>query len=117
MAGNSVYIGPTTFTVGVPYDPNYNGIAWSQPAGPGTTVYPQQVTGGGPIDLKPTTELSGFFSYSCSHVVNSPMIFRDVDLSTGKQVVLVCCPQCSTVQRSMTPEEFADPIGNAITIP
>lgn len=111
------YIGPNNFIIGTPYDPNYNGIAWKQPGGPNTPVYPQQVTGGGPISTTPTTELSGYFSYNCSHQVNSPVIFWDVDLSTGDQVVLVACPVCSTVQRSMTPAEFADPIGSATIVP
>jgi hypothetical protein len=114
MAGNSVYIGPVNFVVGTMYQPP---PGFSQPGGPGTTVYPQQVTGGAPIDLKPTTELSGFFSYSCGHQVNFPMIFWDVDLSTGERVALVTCPLCTCIQRTMTPEEFADPIGSAIIIP
>ena len=108
------YVGPNTFTIGAMYDPP---PGFTQPDGVGTQVFPAQVTGGGPISIEPTTEQSGFFSYGCSHQVNSPKIFWDVDMSTGEQVVLVTCPLCTYVQRTMTPEEFADPIGSAIIVP
>jgi hypothetical protein len=115
MAGNPIFIGENNFTIGALYDPP---PGFSQPGGVGTTVYPQQVTGGGPISLTPVTEMSGYFSFGCGHVTNSPMIFRDFDLATGMSAALICCSLCHYLQRVVEPyEEIYDPIANAVIVP
>lgn len=89
------------------YYPGGYGGYWKQPI-PGGLVYPQQVTGG--FDLlstRPFSELSGQYLCSCGHSVNMVKVERDIDVTTGMSVALLCCPSCSTVQRVISPFEDA----------
>lgn len=67
--------------IGSLYNPRQSGIPWSQPNGPGTTVYPQQQIGT-PFTAYPVSgwvwaENSGIWVSGCGHWQNEPMIFQD----------------------------------------
>jgi hypothetical protein len=94
--------------VGAVYDPKYNSVAWSQPGGPGTQVFPAQVTGG--FDLLsnvPFNERTGQYTGTCQHSFNECAVFRDYDYTNNVSVALLCCPVCSCVQRTLEPYEAA----------
>lgn len=99
--------------VGALYVPNYNNVAWSQPGGAGTPVYPQQVTGGfNLLATKPFNELTGQYIGVCGHSFNMCTVFRDIDVNTGESMALLCCPSCSCVQRTISP--FSDAVSNGL---
>jgi hypothetical protein len=69
--------------VGTLYNPKQSGIAWSQPGGPGTTVFPQEQVNV-PFAAYPTggqlwAENSGIWVAGCGHWQNEPMIWQDFD--------------------------------------
>lgn len=108
------------WTVGAIYIPGFNGVKWSQPGGIGTPVFPQAVTGG--FDLlstRPFNELTSQYIGVCGHPFNSCMVFRDIDVNTGQSVALLCCPSCTTVQRTISPyqDALSNGLQNAILYP
>lgn len=106
--------------VGTVYIPNYNGIPWTQPGGPGTTVFPQQQSNpwaNYPVAGQFFIEASGLWTVGCGHWVDYPYVWRDYDACTGESCAIVSCPICSYIQYLMEPyEAFDDPLTNAITI-
>jgi len=105
---------------GTLYIQNFNGIAWAQPGGPNTPVYPQQQIGV-QYQFEPTpgsiiwSENSGLWSFSCSHWAMEPMIFQDFDEMLGVSVAVITCPICTCVSRYQSPyssihDVFAYPI-------
>jgi hypothetical protein len=69
--------------IGTLYNPRQSDIAWSQPGGPGTTVFPQEQVNV-PFTAYPTggqlwAENSGIWVAGCGHWQNEPMIWQDFD--------------------------------------
>ena len=105
--------------VGEIYVKNYNGIPWSQPGGPFTPVFPQQVTGNSNLlSVTPFNELTGVYMGNCNHSFDQVVVFRDYDYTQSSSVALLSCPLCSTVQRVIEPyEAIQDPLINAVLYP
>jgi len=83
------------------------GVAWKQPGGVGTLVYPQQVTGVDYFSTKPFSELSGMMSSPCGHYMNAPLVQREYDYTTNQSVALLCCQLCGYVVWTISPFEAA----------
>lgn len=92
-----------------------NGL-FKQPGGPNTPVYPQQVTSTDYFAVTPFSELTGMFSCGCSHFCNYPMMYREIDATTGDAVMLICCPICSFIQYSQPYEQALDTVLQPITV-
>lgn len=96
-----------TLTVGTLYRANYNGTAWSQPGGPGTTVYPQQ--NDGPFTNYPVPGQfiieagESLWRAACGHGFDYPVVFKDFDDATGLSAAVVACPLCSLITRLIEP--------------
>lgn len=108
--------------IGALYIPNWNGIAWSQPNGFGTTVYPQEQIGtpfaAYPVVGEIWAENSGLWVLGCGHWENAVIIFRDYDEMLGSSAALVCCALCTYIQRIIEPyEEFTNPMAFPVVIP
>lgn len=82
-------------------------IAWSQPGGPGTRVFPQQQTGQDYFSTKPFSELSGVFVSPCGHYQDNPTIQREYDYDTNQSCALVQCSLCGYVAYVIEPFEDA----------
>ena len=96
------------WTIGLQYDPKWNNIAWKQPGGVGTKVYPQQVSGNSNLlSVEPFSEVTGVYFFGCGHSVNQSLVIRDWDYNTGTSVALIACPTCSYVQSTVEPYELA----------
>lgn len=91
------------------YIPNYNGIAWTQPGGPNTKVFPAQ--NDGPFLQYPTP--GQFISEAgealwrgpCGHGWDTFQIWKDFDDLTGQSVAIVACPICSISLHYVEPYE------------
>ena len=107
--------------VGSLYIQNYNGIAWSQPGGIGTTVYPQQNTGsfgypGNQILMQEPGQ--GLWTAGCGHWYDCLQVFKDIDVCTNQNIALFCCPLCSYIIRAVEPfDSIYDPVSSYILIP
>jgi hypothetical protein len=84
-----------------------NGIAWQQPGGVGTQVFPAQQTGSDYFSVKPFSELSGVFAVGCGHFCNYPLIQQEWDYETNSSVALIQCPLCGFVSYTLEPFEAA----------
>jgi hypothetical protein len=95
--------------IGSLYYPNFNHIAWSQPGGYGTTVFPQQLIGipfeAYPVPGQIWAENSGLWVLGCGHWQNQMRVFRDYDAETGMSAAILCCSLCTYVQRIQEPYE------------
>lgn len=100
----------TQSQVGTLYIPRYNNIAWTQPLGPGTTVYPQQNNGAFanyPIPGLTFVEAGcSLWLFGCGHGADVIKVFRDYDASTGTSAAVCCCPMCSYLSRIIEPYEM-----------
>lgn len=97
-----------TWQVGALYPPGgRNNVAWSQPGGVGTQVFPQQQTGVDYFAVTPFSELTGMMSSGCGHFLMTPLIQREYDYDTEKSVALLCCPLCGYVNSYLEPFEAA----------
>jgi hypothetical protein len=107
--------------IGTIYVPGWMGIAWSQPGGPGTQVFPAENTGpftAYPVGGQLFAENSGLWFFGCQHSVMLPMIFRDYDSVTLMSAAMICCPICTYLQRVQEPyESIDDPMRYPIVIP
>lgn len=108
--------------VGSLYQRNYNGTAWSQPGGPGTTVFPQQQINvpfaAYPVPGQVWMENSGLWNSPCGHWFNAPRIQMDHDDMLGQSAALVLCPLCSYIIRIIEPfSAIDDVISNPVIIP
>ena len=112
-------LGVNDWQLGTLYYKNFNNVAWSQPGGPYTKVFPQQVTGNSNLlTTEPFNELTGMFLFGCGHSVNQVLLEMDFDIPTQSQVALICCPTCSYVSRVINPWIQAyNPITAAILTP
>lgn len=92
--------------VGLQYDPTWNNVAWSQPGGPSTIVFPQQENSpwlNYPVPGQWFVELTGLWVSGCGHWQDFPLIIEDFDCTTGKSVALVCCSLCSYLNYVIEP--------------
>lgn len=111
----------SSFVIGSLYIKNNNGIAWSQPGGPGTTVYPQQNDGsfGYPGNFILMQEQgSGLWVSGCSHWWDCMSVYKDYDTVSQKSAAIFCCPLCGYLIRVVEPYELIEnPVQYAILIP
>jgi hypothetical protein len=110
----------SSFVIGSLYVQNWNGVTWSQPSGPGTTVYPQQNTGsfGYPANQLLMQEPGqGLWVSSCGHWLDAWQIFRDYDTVAEQSVAIIACPICSNIQQVLSPfESIYDAIQHPIIV-
>jgi hypothetical protein len=91
------------------YQSPFNYILWTQPGGPGTTVYPQQENAIYDPPQNPIppgiffSESSGLWFAGCGHNYDALHIFMDYDTDTGTQAAVGCCPLCSYIQLVISP--------------
>ena len=98
--------------IGSLYISDWNGIAWSQPGGVGTKVFP--TLGDGPFTAYPVP--GQFYSPSsqalwilpCGHGVDFPMAFRDYDNVNQSSVCVLCCSICTYILKYIEPYENID---------
>lgn len=89
----------------------YGQLYWTQPGGPGTTVFPQQ---------QPAEKVA-MFVLGCGHWVNSfevrIMAYQPPSQPLDK-AAYVLCPLCGFVNRIIYPSSLLyDPIANYIVLP
>jgi hypothetical protein len=99
--------------LGTLYIPNYHGIAWSQPGGPFTTVYPQEENApyNPPQNPIPPGQFfcetgSALWIVGCGHGVDEPHVWRDFNTDTNTSCAVIGCNLCSFVQSILTPYEI-----------
>ena len=80
-----------------------NGVAWQQPGGIGTQVFPAPVVSVAYFEVTPFSELSGVFRPGCGHSVNMPLIQQEWDYVNNVSVALCCCPECGFVCYTLSP--------------
>jgi hypothetical protein len=91
------------------YNPKWNNIAWTQPGGVGTQVFPAQ--NNGPFTNYPVP--GQFFGESgqalwragCQHGFDDFQVFRDYDSSTSMSAAIQCCPICTFIIAIIEPYE------------
>jgi hypothetical protein len=107
-----------TWSIGTFYiKPNGPNGYWTQPGGPGTTVFPQQVRANSDqLSIEPYSELTGTYMGSCNHSFNQCAVYTDWDYDTSMSVALICCPICSVVFRTIEPASDALGPSNAATL-
>jgi len=97
--------------IGTLYIPNYHGIAWTQPGGPGTTVYPTQGDGPWlqyPVSgqfLAPSSE--ALWHPGCGHGIDFFTVLRDFDLINDMSAAVIICGICSYLIQLIEPYENA----------
>jgi len=99
---------PSSFVVGSLYQPRWNGIAWSQPGGVGTQVFPTQNVGNFqayPVSGQMWAE-TGLWTSPCLHWFDSFLIQRDFDEGTQMSVAIQMCPICSLIIRIYEPYDL-----------
>ena len=108
--------------IGTLYNPPGDAIpgtlasVWSQPGGPGTTVYPQPQDSA-PGFMEPPIIPTGMYAFLCRHIFNLPAVFEAYDDETGQQAAIICCPVCTLVQAIIIPYElFEDYSANPIIV-
>lgn len=102
-------------SVGSLYIDNFNNIAWTQPGGSGTTVYPQQNDGVMTTYPVPGQWISeageALWRAGCGHGFDAFMVWKDRDDTENLSAAVVCCPLCSYIIRVIEPYElWTDPI-------
>lgn len=100
-------------SVGLQLYPQYNGIAWSQPGGKGTQVFPAQARNA-PFTAFPVpgqvideVGMSLWNVWGCGHGSDVLRLFKDFDNVAGVSAGCVCCPICSYIQFLIEPYENA----------
>lgn len=86
--------------------PDWNGIAWVQSGGPGTTVLPGPNDGpfGYPVPGVNMQESgSGLWPSVCGHWLDTWEIFMGYDEVSNQNAAIVACPVCSCVNRIIIP--------------
>jgi len=105
--------GVSQASVGTLLYPNYNNIAWSQPAGKNGQVFPTQANNT-PFTAFPVpgmvideVGMSLWPVWGCGHGTDVARIFKDFDTDTQTQCAVIACPLCSYVQYLISPYENA----------
>jgi len=100
--------------IGALYYPNYHNIAWSQPGGTGTKVFPAQ--NDGPMTAYPVPGQfiieagEALWRAGCGHGFDEFQVFRDYDDVTMKSAAIQCCPICSYIVAILEPYEVIDDV-------
>lgn len=102
-------VGSCTPAIGSLYYPRWNNIAWSQPGGVGTEVFPQQ--NNGPFTAYPVP--GQFFGESsqalwragCGHGFDAFEVFRDFNVCTNQSCAIQTCPICTFIVNVISPYE------------
>lgn len=94
---------------------------YTQPAGPGTKVFPSQRDSVPWVDYPVVglilNEFNPWWVPSCLHAIQFPALIQEWDYDTNQSVMLVCCSICSLVQRTIIPAaEAYNPVQNAIIV-
>jgi hypothetical protein len=110
---------PSTANIGSLYQPNYNGIHWTQPGGQGTQVFPAQADGQPFVNYPVPGQIfieagSALWRAGCAHGFDCVRLVKDYDPTTGKHCCLVLCPICSYIINLIEPFDDAI-ISNAMT--
>jgi amino acid permease len=92
--------------------PNGPNGSFRQPGGPGTQVFPAQVTSVDYFAVTPFSELSGIQVAGCGHYQDYPTLQNEYDEDTGEKVVLIICSVCSYIQYATTPENAYSTVFN-----
>jgi hypothetical protein len=94
-----------------PYAPD-QGPVWTQPDGPGTTVFPQQAFG----------ERVALFTFGCGHWSNHFDVHKNnfnppsYDASYTVVSAFLCCPLCSYIQQIISPYDQIYDLSNYILL-
>ena len=99
--------------VGALYNSRWNNIAWTQPSGPGSQVFPTQNVGPWltfPVPGQFWAE-TGLWTAGCQHWFDDWQIFRDYDDSTHKSAAIQCCPICTYIIAIIEPFELTETKG------
>ena len=75
---------------------------------------PVQSKGGGPLYSPLPDEETGKFSFGCAHWANHIDVRRQAVNCTPS--ILLTCPVCGWLQRTMTVADFYDQVNNAVTV-
>lgn len=99
----------SSFVIGSLYQPQWHNIAWSQPGGVGTTVYPGP--NDGPFGYPQNQILmqesgQGLWTAGCNHWFLTWLLFRDYDTVTQMSAAIQCCNVCSFIVRVYEPYEL-----------
>jgi hypothetical protein len=87
-----------------PHGPDGN---WSQPDGQYGQVFPAQPTGNADyLSILPFNARTGVYVFGCQHSGNYCTVYRDLN-AEGGPVALLCCNQCSYIQRVIDPWDDA----------
>lgn len=105
-----------TWQIGTLYIPNYNGVAWQQPGGIGTQVFPAQQVGGAYESIQPFNEMSGAMTAGCGHSQNAPLLQQEYDEDSGELVILVLCSICSYTQYALPVAQVLSTVYNPVTV-
>ena len=81
--------------------PNGYGGNFRQPGGPGTQVFPAQVTSVEYFQVTPFSELSGSMSAGCGHFQDYATLQQEYDADNDELVMLCVCSVCSYIQFSL----------------
>src|SRR5579872_948859 len=98
-------------SIGLQLYPNWNNIAWTQPGGKGTAVFPAQTNGpftAYPVPGQVIDDLGqALWLFGCGHGVDVIRVFKDFDPTTGLSAACICCSVCSYIQYLVEPAEDA----------
>lgn len=99
-------------SVGTLYVANYNNIAWTQPGGKNSKVFPAQANNA-PFTLFPVPgqvidEVGmSLWPLGCGHGVDVIRVFKDFNTDTQGQCAVVACSICSFIVNIISPYENA----------
>ena len=107
--------------LGALYIPKWNNIAWSQPGGVGTKVFPAQNDGPWlqfPVPGQFISEAGeALWRAGCGHGFDEFQVFRDYDSNTSKSAAIQTCPICTFIVAIIEPYElFRDPLQYPILV-
>jgi hypothetical protein len=108
--------------IGTLYVRNWGGTNWTQPGGPGTTVFPQEAVNvpfsAYPVPGQVISETSGLWVLGCGHWENAMRIFMDYDPMTGLSAAILTCGLCTYIQNIIEPyNAIFNPVQYPILIP
>jgi hypothetical protein len=98
------------------------GFGFTQPNGPGTPIVPGQTVNPSsnipPFSSQSTSDQTGQFAYSCGHVVNNPVVWRDFDYETNMSAAMITCPMCGFLNSVVEPyEAWLNTLTNPVQLP
>lgn len=88
---------------------------WTQPGGPGTTVYPQQMDSAAGEFEPPMTPI-GMYVPGCGHPCNCLKVFKQWDIITQQHWAIITCPACGYIQLLQLYSEYENYIETPIVV-